>query len=172
MCSLCDKKLCKSRKFGIGQEIIFPNLTDLQVVNLEKPYYYMNVDGDRLYLDSAKHLTNQTMFQEECVKQLRLNPPTLKTNDWKKLTNILLTNAEMKNRTCRRHKHKRYIKKLFRRLLCKQNTERLIKMTTKIYEMVVRIPKMAIITLYLTTSLTTIYQENIGRCHTKEHHRC
>ena len=63
------KKLCKSRKFGIGQEIIFPNLTDLQVVNLEEPYYYMNVDGDRLYLDSAKHLTNQTMFQEECVKQ-------------------------------------------------------------------------------------------------------
>ena len=83
----------------------------------------MNVDGDRLYLDSAKHLTNQTMFQEECVKQLRLNPPTLKTNDWKKLTNILLTNAE-DYRTCRRHKHKRYIKKLSRRLLCKQNTER------------------------------------------------
>jgi len=95
MCSLCDKKLCKSRKFGIGQEITFPNLTDLQVVALEEPYYYMNVDGDRLYLDSAKHLTNQSLFQEECVKQLRFNPPTLKTNDWKKLTNILLENAEI-----------------------------------------------------------------------------
>ena len=95
MCSLCDKKLCKSRKFGIGQEVIFPNLTDLQVVNLEEPYYYLNVDGDRLYLDSAKHLTNQSLFQEECVKQLRNNPPTLKTNDWKKLTNILLKNAEI-----------------------------------------------------------------------------
>ena len=95
MCSLCDKKLCKTRKFGIGQEITFPNLTDLQVVALEEPYYYMNVDGDRLYLDSAKHLTNQSLFQEECVKQLRFNPPTLKTNDWKKLTNILLENAEV-----------------------------------------------------------------------------
>ena len=62
---------------GIGQEAVFPNLTDLQVVNLEEPYYYMNVDGDRLYLDSAKHLTNQALFQEECVKQLRFNPPTL-----------------------------------------------------------------------------------------------
>jgi hypothetical protein len=95
MCSLCDKKLCKTRKFGIGQEITFPNLTDLQVVALEEPYYYMNVDGDRLYLDSAKHLTNQSLFQEECVKQLMLNPPTLKTNDWKKLTNMLLENAEV-----------------------------------------------------------------------------
>ena len=40
MCSLCDKKLCKTRKFGIGQEPVFPSLTDLQVVNLEEPYYY------------------------------------------------------------------------------------------------------------------------------------
>ena len=95
MCSLCDKKLCKSRKFGIGQEPVFPSLTDLQVINLEEPYYYLNVDGDRLYLDSAKHLTNQSLFQEECVKQLRNNPVTLKTNEWKKLTNILLRNAEI-----------------------------------------------------------------------------
>ena len=95
MCSLCDKKLCKTRKFGIGQEAVFPNLSDLQVVNLEEPYYYMNVDGDRLYLDSAKHLTNQSLFQEECVKQLRFNPPTLKTNEWKQKTNLLLENAEI-----------------------------------------------------------------------------
>jgi hypothetical protein len=95
MCNVCDKKLCKSRKFGIGQEVTFPGLTDLQVVNLEEPYYYMNVDGDRLYLDSAKHLANQTLFQEECIKQLRINPPTLKTGDWKKITTILLNGAEI-----------------------------------------------------------------------------
>ena len=34
MCSLCDKTLCRSRKFGIGEEIMFPNLTDLQVICL------------------------------------------------------------------------------------------------------------------------------------------
>ena len=95
MCNVCDKKLCKKRKFGIGQEPIFPGLTDLQVVNLEEPYYYMNVDGDRLYLDSAKHLANQALFQEECIKQLRINPPTLKTGDWKKITTILLNGAEI-----------------------------------------------------------------------------
>ena len=95
MCSLCDKKLCKKRKFGIGQEPVFPSLTDLQVVNLEEPYYYMNVDGDRLYLDSAKHLANQVLFQEECIKQLRINPPTVKTGDWKKITTALLTGAEI-----------------------------------------------------------------------------
>ena len=42
------KNYAKTRKFGIGQEITFPNLTDLQVVALEEPYYYMNVDGDKI----------------------------------------------------------------------------------------------------------------------------
>ena len=50
MCSLCDKKLCKTRKFGIGQEIIFPNLTDLQVVNLEEPYWIWRKIGRFLTL--------------------------------------------------------------------------------------------------------------------------
>ncbi len=67
----------------------------------------MNVDGDRLYLDSAKHLANQSLFQEECIKQLRLNPPTLKQVIGKITTALL----RMQNyRTCRRYKYKRYIK--------------------------------------------------------------
>ena len=30
MCSYCDKFLCKTRPFGIGGEITFPILSDLQ----------------------------------------------------------------------------------------------------------------------------------------------
>ena len=78
MCSLCDKSLCRTRKFGIGEEIMFPNLTDLQVIDLEDPYYYMNVDGQRLKLESVKHLRQQSLFQESCMVQLKFRPPTLK----------------------------------------------------------------------------------------------
>ena len=95
MCSLCDKTLCRSRKFGIGQEIMFPNLTDLQVIDLEDPYYYMNVDGQRLKLDSVKHLRQQSLFQESCMVQLKFRPPTLKEKDWVVVTNQLLNNAEI-----------------------------------------------------------------------------
>ena len=28
-------------KYGIGEEIVFPALTDLQKIKLEKPYYYL-----------------------------------------------------------------------------------------------------------------------------------
>jgi len=95
MCGLCDKNLCRTRKFGIGQEILFPNLTDLQVIDLEDPYYYMNVDGERLKLDNVKYLRQQSLFQEACMIQLKNRPPTLKEKDWVHLTNLLLQNAEV-----------------------------------------------------------------------------
>ena len=95
MCSVCDKTLCRKRKFGIGQEILFPGLTDLQVIDLEDPYYYLNVDGERLYLENVKYLRQQSLFQEACMKQLRFRPPTLKEKDWVVITNALLNNAEV-----------------------------------------------------------------------------
>ena len=68
----------------------------LRLNTSSKSSWFLNLlSSYRLYLDSAKHITNQSLFQEECVKQLRNNPPTLKTNEWKKLTNILLKNAEV-----------------------------------------------------------------------------
>jgi hypothetical protein len=95
MCNVCDKKLCKSRKYGIGEEVSFPNLTDLQVIDLEDPYYYLNVDGERLKLESVKHLRQQSLFQEACMVQLKNRPPSLKEKDWVHITNILLNNAEV-----------------------------------------------------------------------------
>ena len=95
MCSMCDKTLCRTRKFGIGQDIMFPNLTDLQVIDLEDPYYYLNVDGERLYLENVKYLRQQSLFQEACMVQLKFRPPTLKEKDWIIITNQLLNNAEV-----------------------------------------------------------------------------
>ena len=95
MCNVCDKTLCRTRKYGIGQEILFPGLTDLQVIDLEDPYYYLNVDGERLYLENVKYLRQQSLFQEACMKQLRNRPPTLKEKDWVAITNVLLNNAEV-----------------------------------------------------------------------------
>jgi hypothetical protein len=74
---------------------MFPSLTDLQVIDLEDPYYYLNVDGERLKLESVKHLRQQSLFQEACMVQLKFRPPTLKEKDWIIITNQLLNNAEV-----------------------------------------------------------------------------
>ena len=94
MCNLCDKKLCKSRKYGIGEEIVFPALTDLQKIKLEKPYYYLNVDGERLHLENVKFLKQQSLFQEACMEQLDFKPPTVKPKDWDMIINPLMKNHE------------------------------------------------------------------------------
>ena len=95
MCSVCDKTLCRTRKFGIGQDTMFPGLTDLQVIDLEDPYYYLNVDGERLYLENVKYLRQQSLFQEACMVQLKFRPPPIKEKDWVLITNQLLNNAEV-----------------------------------------------------------------------------
>jgi hypothetical protein len=55
----------------------------------------MNVDGQRLKLESVKHLRQQSLFQESCMVQLKFRPPTLKEKDWVVVTNQLLNNAEI-----------------------------------------------------------------------------
>ena len=94
MCNLCDKKLCRTRKFGIGDEIVFPALTDLQKIKLEKPYYYLNVDGERLHLENVKYLKQQSLFQEAVMEQLDFMPPTIKQKDWINIINPLMKNHE------------------------------------------------------------------------------
>jgi len=94
MCNLCDKKLCRTRKYGIGEEIVFPLLSDLQKVKLEKPYYYLNVDGERLHLENVKFLKQQSLFQEACMEQLDFKPPTVKPKDWDMIINPLMKNHE------------------------------------------------------------------------------
>ena len=63
MCNHCDKNLCRTRKFGIGGEAVFPSLTDLQKVLLDEPYYWVNVDGERVKLDNIDYLMEQRLFR-------------------------------------------------------------------------------------------------------------
>ena len=54
------------------------------------------MDGERLKLESVKHLRQQSLFQE-VQGAIKNRPPTLKEKDWVHITNILLNNAEVKN---------------------------------------------------------------------------
>jgi len=95
MCNHCDKQLCKTRQFGIGSQMIFPDLSDLQEIQLEEPYYYLNVDGKRLKIPSAKYLRQQPLFEEACIAGIGIYPPSMKLKDWKILVNQLLSMREI-----------------------------------------------------------------------------
>ena len=63
MCNHCDKKLCMTRSFGIRGQSVFPVLSDLQKIKLDKPHYYVNVDGERVKLEDITFLLEQRLFQ-------------------------------------------------------------------------------------------------------------
>jgi len=94
MCSYCDKFLCKTRPFGIGGEVTFPILSDLQKILLDKPYYYVNVDGERVKLENAVTLYDQRLFQIAVLEQINKVLPTISKKEWKKLIQDLMDGRE------------------------------------------------------------------------------
>ena len=95
MCNHCDKALCKTRKFGISGESVFPALTDLQKVELDQPYYWVNVDGMRVRLDNIDYLMEQRLFRKTVTEQINRKPPRVTVKEVEKYTDMLLTNVEL-----------------------------------------------------------------------------
>ena len=94
MCNHCDKNLCRTRKFGIGGEAVFPSLTDLQKILLDEPYYWVNVDGERVNLDNIDYLMEQRLFRRTVAKQINKKPPRITVKEFEKYTDMLLQGVE------------------------------------------------------------------------------
>ncbi len=94
MCSFCDKDLCRTRKYGIGGMALFPVLSDLQKIELDEPYYYVNVDGERVKLDNVETLIEQRLFQRAVTKQIDKRPPNIKKEEFGAYTDLLLAGVE------------------------------------------------------------------------------
>ena len=44
-------------------------------VELDEPYYWVNVDGDRVKLDNIDYLMEQRLFRRTVAKQINKKPP-------------------------------------------------------------------------------------------------
>ena len=95
MCNHCDKNLCRTRKFGIGGDSVFPTLSDLQKVTLDEPYYWVNVDGERVKLDNIDYLIEQRLFRRNVAKQINKKPPRITVKEFEKYTDQLLQGLEI-----------------------------------------------------------------------------
>jgi len=90
--SHCNKSLCRSRKYGIGDAGTFPVLGGLTVVESEPPVWFIDVNGARLEL-STKQLQMQVEFQRACMEQLYKMPARMKEADWRDAIDNLLADA-------------------------------------------------------------------------------
>ena len=94
MCNHCDKNLCRTREFGIGGESVFPSLTDLQKILLDEPYYWVNVDGERVKLDTIDYLMEQRLFRRTVAKQINKKPKRVTTKEFESYVDQLLQAIE------------------------------------------------------------------------------
>ena len=90
--SHCNKALCKTRKYGIGNSETAPTLSGLTVVESEPPVWFLAVDGTRLEL-STKQLQMQVEFQRACMEQMYKMPAKMKDADWRDIIDAMLSGA-------------------------------------------------------------------------------
>ena len=66
----------------------------LQKIKLDKPHYYVNVDGERVKLEDITFLLEQRLFQRAVAEQLNKRPPAVKPKDFGQYIDGLLANVE------------------------------------------------------------------------------
>ena len=88
--SFCNSGLCRTRKYGIGGDgPDAPQLSSLSKYASEPPLWFLDVNGNRVELDTDS-LFVQASFQKACLEKINVLPPTLRKQDWENLLNALL----------------------------------------------------------------------------------
>ena len=89
--SYCNAKVCRGRKYGIGNgsaALEFSALTKLQT---DPPVWFLDVGDTRMELQTEE-LQIQTKFQKKCMNSLDTMPPLVKQSVWQEIIERLMHN--------------------------------------------------------------------------------
>jgi hypothetical protein len=87
----CNKDLCKTRKFGVGQGATI-DATGIIKVDGDPPIFIVTVGGKPVET-STEGVHNQAIFQKACIRQLNIFPPTVNNRAWQTRMQNLLDNV-------------------------------------------------------------------------------
>lgn len=87
----CNKDLCKTRKFGVGQGVT-SNVTGIIKIDGDPPIFIVTIDGKPVET-STEGVHNQAIFQKACIRQLNMYPPTVNNRAWQTRMQNLLDNV-------------------------------------------------------------------------------
>ena len=82
--SLCNKRLCKKRKFGVGSEgdRDHPVYSDLKVYKSDPPRYFLNVDDRRIEIGNTEDLMTHKKIIQACLEQLNSGIMNMSAAEW------------------------------------------------------------------------------------------
>lgn len=92
ICSVCDKKTCKTRDFGVGGQPIDNgiNIGELVKLETEPPSYTVEIEGNKIKCD-ADDLLDQRKFRKLVFLRLNIIVPVIKPFVWDALLNDRLS---------------------------------------------------------------------------------
>lgn len=95
--SFCNKELCKTREFGVGQQkdelnVMLGNL--VKINHADAPTWIIDVNGVRFELDTDQ-MMSQSLFHRLCIEKTNIWPNTLKPHAWQQIVNQRLTDIEI-----------------------------------------------------------------------------
>lgn len=85
----CNSQLCRSRKFGVGNNGGMPTLNNLTKFDSDPPIWFVDVEGLRIEL-STDDLQSQARFQKRCMEKLNMMPPRINNGAWQQMIQHLL----------------------------------------------------------------------------------
>lgn len=96
LCDVCDKGLCRTRKYGVGPSDDEPDLVlgTLVKIMTDPPIWVIDVDGVRMEL-STEELVSQEKFRRRCMERVNKLPSRLKSKQWDDIINDRLTKCEI-----------------------------------------------------------------------------
>ena len=93
MCNHCNSSLCKTRKYGIGNDYEH-NFSDLTKYQSDESIWFLNIDGRRISL-TTEQLFDQNKFRKACMDNLNVLPNPMNNRDWTVRVQSLLENVEV-----------------------------------------------------------------------------
>jgi hypothetical protein len=95
--SLCNKRLCKKRKFGVGgdNDREHPVYSDLKVYKSDPPRYFLNVDDRRVEIPNTEDLMNHRKIIQACLEQLNTGIMNMSAAEWNRTYSELFENISI-----------------------------------------------------------------------------
>jgi len=98
ICNLCNKNICKQRKYGIGgDEISQLSYEEFIQFTTDPPYYEWIINKKSLKFYSELDIIMQQKFRVLCFRELHILPNRLKDLNWTKIINRALENVIIKD---------------------------------------------------------------------------
>ena len=100
ICSLCDKAVCRERKYGIGGSAVSDiSYEEFIQHGTEDPYYEWIINGKPLKFFNESDIISQNSFREQCFRELHILPFKLTDFNWTEVVNIALHNVVLASET-------------------------------------------------------------------------